>query len=297
MPDAARPRLGLQAIAGSDAANTIDTTSDAQMDIIDAQTVMFSQGVVGSRPTSTPGTPGKEGRVYYATDTSELYYDFGTGWKRIWPPDAESLTTDMFVDSIVSALGLNDSEGVRRGKSIIPAEEITSSAAYIKLATNDQVQVVLPTDGLIVVGFHAAWKVSSGAGARAAIFIGGDQLKTVRAGNAAPLTQAAAVDPSSPQNYAALVASPPGLVSIDSGGADYSGPVTTGQTLAGVGAQGLTQAAMELGGNVIQVEPNMGGLCPIFAAAGTHTVSVQFKTSAGTISVKDRKLWVWTVGF
>lgn len=41
------------------------------------------QGVLASRPTSTPGTPGKRGRYYYATDTSQLFRDNGTGWDEI----------------------------------------------------------------------------------------------------------------------------------------------------------------------------------------------------------------------
>lgn len=83
MPDAARPRFGLQAIAGSDLSNTIDTTNDAQMDIIDAQAAMFSQGSFAVRPVSSPGTPGIAGRFYFATDQGILYYDHGTGWKEV----------------------------------------------------------------------------------------------------------------------------------------------------------------------------------------------------------------------
>lgn len=41
---------------------------------------MDDQGLLGSRPTSTPGTPGKKGRYYYATDTGQLFRDTGTAW-------------------------------------------------------------------------------------------------------------------------------------------------------------------------------------------------------------------------
>jgi hypothetical protein len=40
----------------------------------------FSQGVAASRPVSTPGSPGIQGRFYYATDTFVVSYDYGTGW-------------------------------------------------------------------------------------------------------------------------------------------------------------------------------------------------------------------------
>ena len=35
----------------------------------------------------------------------------------------------------------------------------------------------------------------------------------------------------------------------------------------------------------------------VFAAAGTYDISVQFKASSGSVTVKNRKLWVWTMGF
>jgi hypothetical protein len=46
---------------------------------------MYTQGTLASRPTSTSGSPGKTGRIYYGTDTLHLYYDFGTGWADIGP--------------------------------------------------------------------------------------------------------------------------------------------------------------------------------------------------------------------
>jgi hypothetical protein len=43
------------------------------------------QGVLANRPVSTGGSPGKFGRYYWATDTLELYRDFGTGWTKVYP--------------------------------------------------------------------------------------------------------------------------------------------------------------------------------------------------------------------
>lgn len=42
---------------------------------------------------------------------------------------------------------------------------------------------------------------------------------------------------------------------------------------------------------------NQFGFVVLFAAAGTYDVSVQFKSSSGTVTAKERKLWVWTMGF
>lgn len=44
--------------------------------------LVYGQGTLTARPTSTPGTPGLEGRLYVATDLTPhvAYYDYGTGW-------------------------------------------------------------------------------------------------------------------------------------------------------------------------------------------------------------------------
>lgn len=60
----------------------------------------------------------------------------------------------------------------------------------------------------------------------------------------------------------------------------------------GIGASGGAAADVATG----QLADN--GDLAIYAAAGTHTVSLRFKSSAGgSVSVKDRKLWVWTQAF
>jgi hypothetical protein len=59
----------------------------------------------------------------------------------------------------------------------------------------------------------------------------------------------------------------------------YTGDVTTGQIVGTVSAAGL------------------GGPCYFFAAAGTYTISIQVKASSASVTIKNRKLWVWTIGF
>jgi microcystin-dependent protein len=50
------------------------------------RSMMYGQGTFANRPVSTPGSPGIQGRIYYATDVAppNMYYDFGTGWTIIF---------------------------------------------------------------------------------------------------------------------------------------------------------------------------------------------------------------------
>ena len=195
-------------------------------------------------------------------------------------------------------LGLTHGGVVRRGKSIIATEESRTNTAYGTLTTPDQVSsVVLPTDGLLLIGYQALWK--GGPNVRAAIFLGANQLKIGMRGQTAPQTQAGAMDASAlTTEYAALHTTSMGLMSSDgmAGGGDQS-QVTTGQVVGAFDDRNANDAAMEIGGTVEGVEAT-GGLVAVFAAAGTYTVSVQFKRlTSGAVTVKERKLWVWTMGF
>lgn len=182
-------------------------------------------------------------------------------------------------------LGLTSNSVKRRGKSIIATTESRTNTAYGKLTTPDQVTgVVLPTDALIAVGFQATWQESVNDAARAAIFVGATQLKIAAENvSAAPAVQEAACGQAAATD--GVVASGPGGLAgaaTGSGGLAYTGDVTTGQVLGVIPAAGTTAG---------------GGPCYIFAAAGTYDISVQFKASSGSVTAKNRKLWVWTVGF
>lgn len=69
----------------------------------------FGQGTLVSRPVSTPGSPGKQGRFYVVTSGAELgqvHYDYGTGWIHINPdqtPGANSITSAMIQDNAVGS--------------------------------------------------------------------------------------------------------------------------------------------------------------------------------------------------
>jgi hypothetical protein len=181
--------------------------------------------------------------------------------------------------ALATALGVTQAGNVRRGKSIIATEESRTNVAYGMLTTPDRVSgIVLPTDGLIFVGYHALWKESVDNAARAALFIGSNQLK-VAVENGAPTAQEAALNASSGVGfYVPLASAPVGLLGVAGGALTVnSSLVTTGLAVV----DGLAN----------------GGVCAIWAAAGTYDVSVQFKASSGSVTAKDRKLWVWTMGF
>jgi hypothetical protein len=53
---------------------------EALAEDVSALLTPYDDGAIGSRPTSTPGSPGIAGRTYRATDTGQLFIDYGTGW-------------------------------------------------------------------------------------------------------------------------------------------------------------------------------------------------------------------------
>lgn len=174
-------------------------------------------------------------------------------------------------------LGLSSSVITRRGKTNIAATESRTNVAYGTLTIPDQVTgIVLPTDGLIVVAYQAIWQNSVAGAARACIDLSGNQLKQAQIG-AAPIVQEA-TGPGGVNQDEPMGSAPSGLVGA-AGGAGNATEVTTGQLVGSFGTV------------------NAGGPCYIFAAAGTYTVSVQFKSSSGSVTVKNRHLWVWTLGF
>jgi hypothetical protein len=162
-----------------------------------------------------------------------------------------------------------------RAKSVIASSESRSGSSYGLMPTPDRVQnVVLPTDGLIFVAYQATWSETNLGAGKAAIFIGPTQLH-IAAGQNNPVQQAV-IPSGGPSVFASLATTTQGLLSLGAGGSDYVGDVTTGQVLGG----------------------NQGaGSIAVFAAAGTYDVSVQFSANTGSVSVKNRKLWVWTEAF
>lgn len=197
--------------------------------------------------------------------------------------DGDNLTT-----ATRQVLGLSDSSTVRRGKCVITSSESRSNAAYGLLSTPDQVaNVVVPANGLVVVAYQAVWQESVNGAARAAIFVGANQLKF--AGdrtNAAPVVQETSLSAGAGGVDKPLVAYAGGLNGIAGDATVYGGDVTTGQ----ICGASVANAANSGGTNGL-------GVCRLFVAAGTYTISVQFKASSGSVTARNRTLLVWTEGF
>lgn len=179
------------------------------------------------------------------------------------------------------------------GKSIIATSESRTNTAFGTLATPDQVTgVVMPTDGLIVVQFHAHWRNSVASAGRAAIFIDSNQLSLPQPIN--PPTQGGqqAIGSSGTGIDDLLGTFRLGLASHQGQGVTMPADVTTGQVVGGNDSAGRYEIGVSgaLGDGGV-------GPCYIFAAAGSHTISVQYKSSSGSVTASVRKLWVWTMDF
>jgi hypothetical protein len=196
------------------------------------------------------------------------------------PDEMNSIQDDLGnqLATVNVAGGFNEGSNVRRGKSIIAGAESRSSTSYGTLTTPDRVQnIVLETSGLLFVAFQARWQNSVTSAGRAAIFLGSNQLKQATNSGASAVVQEA-TGPTDAAEYLPLSSTPYGLDSIGGSGTNYStGDATTGQSISYAGSG--------------------GGIACIFAAAGTYTVAVQFKSTSGSVTVADRKLWVWTQSF
>jgi len=197
-------------------------------------------------------------------------------------------------------LGLTTASTTRRGKSIIATEQVRTNTAYGTLTTADSVSIALPTDGLIVVGYQATWKESVMGASRAALFLGANQVQVMGAattGGSAPRTQEALLGTSNAGQEYALCTCAAGLVGLVSSATGFTGDATTGQILGSVAAAGSIKMQIGSDGIAFTAPSFAAGPCLIFAAAGTYTVSVQFKSSSGSVTVKNRKLWIYTLGF
>ena len=207
-------------------------------------------------------------------------------------------------NTFAQSVGSNTGTQTVKGATNISASQSTSSTTYVTLATPDQVTgIVLPTNGLIVVWYQATWQESVAGAARAAIFVGSNQLKVPTA--AANITQAAATNTATAaQNYP-LFSFAEGLACYPfASGFVYGGDVTTGQVVGGTIPRGAPEnnPVVELGSSIQSLPSSgtggfAGGPCYIFAAAGTYTVSVQFKASSGSVTASSRKLWVQALSF
>jgi hypothetical protein len=192
--------------------------------------------------------------------------------------------------------------GASNAKAVlIPEEKSRTNAAYGLLEAvegrTDKVEgIVLPTKGLICVAY-SAWLASSVVDVgRAAIFLGATQLRTRHRGTVA--IESAPTGPSEAGAFRSIQTVPFGLVAtrgaVNTGSAD----VTTGEAFFIPSDQEEGgQLRYDHNGTIFTIQGSHSGVCYIFANAGTYEVSVQFKSSSGSITAKERKLYVWTREF
>lgn len=252
--------------------------------------------LIYSADNLTPSEPNNVNEVK-AIKTETAAYVNGSGWVDSNRLAAGAVTGGKLATNAVgdstegAAAGLNGASTVRRGKSIIATEESTTSSSYTYLTTPDRVQnVVLPTDGLIFVAYTADWYRNGGSGASAALFVGANQAKIAVSDQSIPREQYAVARTG---GYGKLLTTPGGLVS---GSGAYSGDEATGQILGT--AKSLSGSYESYAFTNVVTAPSMtGGVCTLFAAAGTYDIGIKFKASSGTVYAKERKLWVWTMGF
>lgn len=67
------------------------------------QSAMYGQGIQASRPAAAIA-----GRLYYATDTAQLYWDTGSTWIAVGPVGADSLTAAQIAPNAITASELAD---------------------------------------------------------------------------------------------------------------------------------------------------------------------------------------------
>jgi hypothetical protein len=187
--------------------------------------------------------------------------------------------------------GVNDGTNKYSGALAVATEQSTVSTSFALLTTPDRIQsIVLPAMGLIHVLYQATWRCTTAGEGYAGIFLGNTQLKRASIANASASDQTAVHMGNTANKWQPLASFGGGLIGDGGPGAwgvaDYPGDVTTGMV---VGAE----LGQDAGGDIDQ----RGGAAVIFAAAGTYDVSVRFRAGVGTVSVKDRKLWVWVRGF
>lgn len=208
--------------------------------------------------------------------------------KGIYYP-ASSQIPDVPADMLLLAQSVDDRTPYAKGIYIATSESRTNTA-YGLLTTPDRVQnVVVPALAQVEVSYQAISQRSASAGdARVAIFIGSNQLQ--KSGNASNGggVQEATMNTSTTNNTDQILASSTGgLFASDSigGGAPVTA-VTTGLVIGG--------------GEKANLEATSGpqyGPCRLFVAAGTYDISIQYKVSSGSVTAKERRLWVRVLPF
>ena len=157
---------------------------------------------------------------------------------------------------------------------LINTEESRTNTAFGTLTTPDEIPgVVVPENGLLVVGYVATVKSSVASAGKVALFLGANQAKSVLEPTGAPAGQETTV---SGTGFQLLFSSGGGFVTA--GSERGTSQVSTGQFIG------------------TSISGPQGGLAVLFAAAGTYAISVQYRATSGSITAKERKLWAYVIG-
>lgn len=137
-------RFGIDHPLGTEAPD-IDGDILKIVNALESLGAQYGQGTLAARPTSTPGSPGKQGRFYIVTsgaETGQLHYDHGTGWLHLNPD------TGVTPDSITA---------VELAPNAVTATELASGAVSVAAKI---------VDGIITAAkLVSGLKPSEGAGA------------------------------------------------------------------------------------------------------------------------------------
>jgi len=143
--------------------------------------------------------------------------------------------------------------------SVIATEQTRESASFGTLSTPDEITgVVVPTNGLVRVRIAVSMKSSTASAGKVALFFGATQAETMS------------------------------TLEGSTANTEFARFTTTGNN----GGTILNQ-------NTPSAFPTTGfGLTPLdfFLAAGTYTVSLKFKATTGSVTAKERKLYVEVLG-
>lgn len=157
--------------------------------------------------------------------------------------------------------------------SLYTATQETITGTSYALATTPDIlrDVRVGENGLLFVGFKGLAKLT--ANMTCAIFIGSNQLKAGQ-NNGAPAV----------------------LEELNSTSTFFTNIVTTALGLDS-GSSTVSDSSDVSTGQILGTSALSGAMIPIFGlAAGSYDVSVQWKVGSGTGTIKERRLWAYSIG-
>lgn len=181
---------------------------------------------------------------------------------------------DNLAPSVARAVGVSDSSVVRRGSALIAASESITNSSFATLATPDQVaNIVVPTNGILLVSYWARVEKTAGAsgdGCSVGVYLGNNPVRDIDGHSSAQMSTG----------------------TVCSGSSANVAKVFTGTNPSvGYGAllnfQNSAVVDDTTNGHVI------GMFVPIIVAPGTYTVNVKYqKIGSPTMAAANRRLYV-----